>query len=120
MENCIDKKHRLRTSAELGFMRENALKAVGRYCVFNVYRKEEEGEHKFAIITSRRFHKHAVQRNRARRLLKEAYRRLFPNLASAWIVLLPRRYILKAKMDDVLEEMKRLAQELDVYCAENE
>lgn len=120
MENCIDQKHRLRTSAELGFMREHALKALGRYCVFNVYR-QEEGENKFAIITSRRFHKHAVKRNRARRLLKEAYRRLFPNLASAtWIVLLPRRYILKAKMDEVFEEMKKLAQELNIYCAENE
>lgn len=113
MEKCLDKTHRLRTNRELSYMRENATRAVGKYCILNVIKKDL-GDEKFAIITSRRFHKHAVVRNRARRLIKEAYRSIFGQLQPVWAVIVPRRYIMHAKMQDVANELNRLSQQLDI------
>jgi len=59
-----------------------------------------------------------VVRNRARRLLREAYRLLLPELKPAWIVLIPRAYMRGVKLGDVLPELTRLLGELDLLRPE--
>ena len=56
---------------------------------------------KCGIICSRKFDKRAVRRNRARRLLREAFRQISEGIHPLGIILIPRREILKVKMDDV-------------------
>ena len=56
---------------------------------------------KCGIICSRKFDKRAVRRNRARRLLREAFRQISEGIQPLGIILIPRREILKVKMDDV-------------------
>ena len=56
---------------------------------------------KCGIICSRKFDKRAVQRNRARRLLREAFRQIMKGLAPSGVLLIPKREILKVKMNDV-------------------
>jgi ribonuclease P protein component len=61
-----------------------------------------------AFLISRRFSLLAVRRNRARRLFREVFRRIHPSLQPVWMLLIPRRRILDAKMQDVLEEVRSL------------
>ena len=56
---------------------------------------------KCGIICSRKFDKRAVKRNRARRLLWEAFRLTGTEIPPCGIILIPRRGILKVKMQDV-------------------
>jgi ribonuclease P protein component len=60
------------------------------------------------MVISRRYSKRAVDRNRARRLLREAYRTLFPRLQPAWMVLIPRHGMRQVKLSPVLAEIERL------------
>jgi ribonuclease P protein component len=59
-----------------------------------------------AFVISRRYSRKAVVRNRARRLFREAYRRLLPDLSDAWLLFLPRHHMQRAKMQDVLVELQ--------------
>ncbi len=58
------------------------------------------------VICSRKFDKRAVYRNRARRLLHEAFRLTGQELVPCRIVFIPRRPILDQKMQDVARQMK--------------
>ena len=118
-EKPFGKANRLCTAAALADMRTRGRKAVGRFCVVSVA-EPGDGVRKFAIITSRRFHKHAVVRNRARRLFREVYRRLLPDLAPVWIVMIPRGYIQKARMPELLEEMRHLCRSLGILAQETD
>lgn len=98
---------RLRTRAELGYVREQGVRRAGRLCV--VCRAESrDGRRRCTMVISRRYSKRAVDRNRARRLLREAYRTLFPRLQPAWMVLIPRHGMRQVKLSPVLAEIERL------------
>ncbi len=58
------------------------------------------------VICSRKFDKRAVKRNRARRLLLEAFRLTKQKLAPCQIIFIPRRDILQAKMQQVATRME--------------
>ena len=71
-----------------------------------------DGMGRAAFSISRRYSKLAVERNRARRLFREVYRRLREHLPIAWVVFIPRHKMLSAKLDDVLEDASRLTRSL--------
>lgn len=59
-----------------------------------------------AFVVSRRYSPKAVVRNRARRLLREAYRQTAADLQPAWLVLIPRARLQRARMQDVLADLR--------------
>ena len=65
----------------------------------------QDGNRRVVFIISRRYSRKAVVRNRARRLFREAYRRLLPGLRDGWLIFLPRKHMQEAKMQDVLAEL---------------
>lgn len=69
-----------------------------------------EESFRFGVICSRKFHKRAVRRNRARRLVHEALRLLEKEgkFRPCWIVIIPRREILNWKMEEVKDQLRRL------------
>ena len=71
-----------------------------------------DGMRRAAFSISRRYSKLAVERNRARRLFREVYHRLYGSLPVAWVVFIPRHKMLSAKLDDVLEDVCRAARSL--------
>ena len=78
----------------------------------NILEMPPDGMGRAAFSISRRYSKLAVERNRARRLFREVYRRLYPQLPAAWVVFIPRHKMLSAKLDEVLEDAARAAQTL--------
>ncbi len=112
-QKVFAKEYRLRTRQHLRYVKEKGSSRAGKRCVVSVATPLDE-QRRLATIISRRYSLKAVVRNRARRLLREAYRILLPELKPAWIVLIPRRYMQTAKLSDVLPELRRLFHELGV------
>lgn len=101
---------RLRRAEEYAYLRESGKRFAGRLCVL-VVAKPRDQRLRFGIITSRKYSKRAVDRNRARRLLREAYRRVASHLEPAWILLIPRYRMKQSRMPEVLAELERLVLE---------
>jgi len=108
-----------RLSRQIEFARvwQSGSSQVGRLCVLRSV-VTAEAQRRYAIVTSRRFSNKAVLRNRARRLLREAYRQVLPQLQPAWIILLPRHHIINAKLPQVRDELIRLCQQAGIYKPE--
>ncbi|MBR2905006.1 MAG: ribonuclease P protein component, partial [Lentisphaeria bacterium] len=79
------------------------------YCTLLIYAPcpESESGVRYGVICSRKFDKRAVRRNRAKRLLHEAMRVLSGKveMKGCRILLIPRREILKMKMDAVASQL---------------
>ncbi|MCQ2403719.1 MAG: ribonuclease P protein component [Lentisphaeria bacterium] len=98
---------RLRCRAHLDAVRANGMNLAGRYSVIVVLKTPPEMDRRTAFLISRRFDLNAVVRNRARRLLRECWRQLFPNLAPCWVLMIPRKGIKNAKLGDVFPEIRK-------------
>ena len=105
-------KARLNRQDQFALVRAKGHSFAGKYCVVNILEMPPDGMERAAFSISRRYSKLAVERNRARRLFREVYRRLFPRLPVAWVVFIPRHRMLSAKLDEVLEDAARAAQTL--------
>ena len=79
-------------------------------------RRNEGGCHRLGITASRRLARRAVERNRLKRLLREAFRQSEGSLktirASYDWVLNPRRSLLKVKLAAALEDFQGLVARL--------
>lgn len=60
------------------------------------------------VICSRKFHKRAVVRNRARRVVWESFRLLKTRMLPCRIIVIPRRNICTANMNDVKMQLESL------------
>lgn len=86
-------------------------KRVGRFIVmWSGAGTAESGESRIGIVASKRTFRHAVERNRAKRLIRESFRLLRPEFRGAPrdFVVVAKRRILDAKSGDVREDMRRI------------
>ena len=104
-EKVFSAESRLRTQAHMNMVRASGQSRAGRFCVA-ITAPPEDGHRRVAFVISRRYSRKAVTRNRARRLFREAYRRLLPELRDGWLLFLPRNHMQHAKMQDVLAELQ--------------
>ncbi|MGI5869481.1 MAG: ribonuclease P protein component [Kiritimatiellia bacterium] len=83
--------------------------APGRYLVAWVRQAPDAGRRLGVVATKRTFHD-AVDRNRAKRLIRESFRRIQHDLVDdPWdLVVLARRRILDVKQPQVQEDLARL------------
>lgn len=103
---------RLREDREIGAVLRGRRQHAGHLAVVHVRREREEGPPRVAVVASRRVGS-AVSRNRAKRLLREAARRV------AWrpgtdVVLVARAACAASRMPPVRDEVETLARRLDV------
>ncbi len=79
-----------------------------------VLKKNSLGYPRFAFIASRKFSKKAVERNRAKRLLREGIRYYYPVMKDIGydIILIARKNILGKKLQDILQDIDLLIEEL--------
>ena len=118
MKQTACKKNRLTLKSEFSRIREDGKKLVSSSAIMLYLGPETiedpDGTVKCGVICSRRFDKRAVYRNRARRLLYEAFRSVMQDLLPCRIIFIPRRAILQLKMQDVAANMRRLLQKADL------
>lgn len=105
---------RLRNARDLGTVREQGRVTVGRFVVVKAV-PAPDGLPKAAIVVSRRFSLKAVDRNRARRLLREAVRLLASGVGGWWLVLLPRQSIKGRKLAPVAVEVESIFREMGLW-----
>ncbi len=119
LDRRLSVKHRLTKSALFSETFGQNKKWVGRNMVLWL-RRGEGANLRLGVITSKKVHLRANKRNRARRLLREAYRNLRPYFSGDFDVLLVgRRAILSAEWKDILCEMLKLAQKAGIISPEN-
>ena len=68
-----------------------------------------------AFLISRRYSLKAVERNRARRLFREAFRQIYDRLPPVWMILVPRQRMKNAKLDDVMEDIRQLGDKFNLF-----
>lgn len=91
----------LKLKSEFDAVKQKGRRVTTQYFIALVSGREFGISRKCGIICSRKFDKRAVRRNRARRLVKEAFRLLLKEIAPCGIVVIPKREILQVKMQDV-------------------
>jgi len=115
LDSVFGKDSRLANFSNIDLVKRTGISLTGRYCVLICLKTPPDGQRRVAFLISRRFSLLAVQRNRARRLFREVFRRIYPSLLPVWMLLIPRRRILDAKMQDVLEEVRSLLSRSELY-----
>lgn len=99
---------RIQYTREFELVRDSGLKKAGRFVVANWLFTGDSERPRLGIITSRKIGS-AVDRNRARRLIREAFRSCRPSFAGpADLVLIARQSIHGRSRDEVLNDLESL------------
>ena len=116
---CLGREQRLTQSRLFSETFSQNRKWVGRNMVLWL-RTGEDAALRLGVITSKKVHLRANRRNRARRRLREAYRRLRPYFSgNCDVILVGRRPILEADWNDLLREMLKLALDAGIITEQN-
>lgn len=102
------REHRVRKRAEYLAIQSRGARVTGDCLVFILARRAEGNEATRLGVTASRKIGGAVQRNRAKRLIREAFRAVIDELPSGLdIVVIVRRPLGERKLVDVLSEWRR-------------
>ena len=108
------KAYRLRLASEFDEAFRQDQSAAGRLLIVRI-RQGEGADRRLGAVAGKRTFRRAVDRSRAKRLMREAFRlsrdRLSPGVD---YVLIARRQILKARRDDVSRDLERVAARLSL------
>lgn len=103
---AFGKQARLTCRRDIDLVKSRGESRAGKFSIVVMLKTPPDNGFRVAFLISRRYDRLAVQRNRARRLFREAFRLLLPELVPLWLLLIPRRAMHTAKLGDVLEEMR--------------
>lgn len=100
---------RLRSSRDFELLKTLGTSLRGRHCLLLVLARPGEST-RVGFVASKRGVGGAVQRNRARRRLREIVRRRFPRLPATgyWIGLIAFRSVLVSSHQDLASDVERL------------
>ena len=123
------KSYPLRFNYEFSRVYRRGTYANGRHITIHVFRRPKGLKHNNSVVPTditrvgfcaNKKQLGAVGRNRARRLMREAYRRLEPCISTgADIVITLRSAEVMPAYSDIFEEMERLMGKLRIYNQEN-
>jgi ribonuclease P protein component len=108
LKQTLKPSDKLRLKSEFDFIRANGRKFPGMLLLLVIATAQDE-KLRAGVICGKKFHRNAVIRNRARRLIWESFRLLKAKIsANAHIAVIPRHPMLQAKQQDVQAELERL------------
>jgi ribonuclease P protein component len=107
----------LRLKSEFNHVRDHGTKYVGRFMLL-VTSPPPDGILRFGIICGKKYSKKAVARNRARRLLKEAFRLLKSRVKPAHLLFIARVAMKDVKMQSVQKDMLKLLEKSELWQEE--
>ncbi len=111
----LSKEEILRLNSDFQQIRRCGKYIGGRLMTLGLYRSEDIG-FKVGFITSKKVHKRAVKRNRARRQLKESLRLIKSRLdKDLWVVIIAKNTILKASTVEIQKELIYLTKKIHVF-----
>lgn len=104
-----DRERRLRTTREYSAVKAQSDALRGRFCLLLAHARAGEPT-RVGFVASKKGVGGAVQRNRARRRLREIVRRRFPRLAPTghWLVFIAYRSTLSAPYQDLASDVEAL------------
>lgn len=105
----LGREHRLRASRDYRAVQTGGTPYRGKFCILLALARPGEPT-RFGFVTSRRSVGGAVQRNRARRRLREIVRRRFPRMPRRGFdfVLIAHRELLAATHQELATDVERL------------
>ena len=109
---------RLRCKAQFDLVRGEGQSSAARTCVVNMLKAPPDQQKRAAFSISKRYSPLAVVRNRARRLFREVYRKIYGEIPVSWLIFVPRRKMQGAKMQEVLEDVISCLRNLGVAISE--
>jgi ribonuclease P protein component len=99
---------RLLKGHEFRHMRNNGRSVIGKYMVLS-FAKAPDDKRRIGVIVSKKFDKKAVQRNRAYRVIREAYRLIKSRVKQdVWIVVIARKHLHSRNTFEVQQELLSL------------
>ncbi|MBN1865398.1 MAG: ribonuclease P protein component [Victivallales bacterium] len=108
----------LRLKSEFDHVRSNGNKLVGKYMLL-VSSPSTKGIPRFGIICGKKYSRKAVLRNRARRLLRESFRLLKAGLLPTDVVVIARRAMAEAGVQEVQKDMIHLLRKAGVFSGKD-
>jgi ribonuclease P protein component len=113
-DESFSKNRRVTSSADFRALFDRGGQQAGRYMVMWA-QASELAEPRVGVIASKRTFRHSVMRNRAKRLLREAFRRNCDTLdAPANILLVARARILGASPQEVARDFRSLSRRVGI------
>lgn len=109
----------LRLGAEFQRLRELGGKYPGRHVVL-IVAASDDGVRRCGIICGKRYSKRAVDRNRARRLLKESYRLIRNRIAPVHLGMIPRQSMKDQSTQTVQQDLIRQLRRAGCWIAEGD
>ena len=104
----LSKRERL-TNSELVLVKEEGEMRQGRWFGVLLRRGSSKETPKFGLVVSSKVSKRAVERNKIKRKLREAVRRVLPEVARGMqAVVLGGKRVLEVSVVELTEEMKRV------------
>jgi ribonuclease P protein component len=107
----LTRHQRIAVSADFQRIFGNGRKYVGKYVIMWI----DQGPGRVGVVAAKKTFRRAVDRNRAKRLMREAFRLTVPQSdCDGDMVLLGRRRILEVKMQEVKSELSSLLRDAGV------
>jgi ribonuclease P protein component len=106
-EASFGRDKRLISGAEFSTMRESGSSHPGKLMLLSTL-PAPDGRCRLGVVVGRKYDNDAVERNRAKRLLREAFRLVSSSLPPLWIVLVARRSLHGRKAPRVQAELLQL------------
>lgn len=109
LKQTLRAQDKLKLKSDFDYVKANGRKYTTLYFIALIAEPPEDcTDLKCGVICSRKFDKRAVVRNRARRLIWEAFRLLKGNILPCRMILIPRKAICDVKMNAVMEQMEKV------------
>jgi len=96
----------LRLKSEFDSVKEMGKKILTAHFIM-LYINQSHENARYGIICGRKFHKNAVVRNRARRIIKESLRHLRGNISNSDILFIPKKGMTKLKQQVIEAEIAK-------------
>ena len=102
------KSERILKGHEFRYLKENGKSTVGKMMVLS-HAPAPDGKRRLGIIVTKKFNKRAVTRNRAYRIIREAYRLIKESVEEGtWLVIIARKHLHGKSASDVQTELLEL------------